>query len=107
MTINTLKNICIVGALALGVSSCDWGNVNPDEKDIKQRTRLYSSWYHGDEPINENLEEGFIDPQKVIVEIRDQNGNQKREVVLNYEGIRYLMKKNNAGKIYLELNEKN
>ncbi|MDP3026270.1 MAG: hypothetical protein Q8N63_01070 [Nanoarchaeota archaeon] len=51
-------------------------------------------------PINSNLEEGFIDPQKVIVEIRDQNNNGKREVVLNYEGERYLMKKDEAGHFY-------
>lgn len=95
----------MAGALALGISSCDLGN--PKEKDIIQKTRLYSSWHNGDEAINENLEEGFIDPRKVIVEIRDQNGNQKSEIVLNYEGIRYLMKKNNDGKVYLELNEKN
>lgn len=96
----TLTCIVLAGALALVGVGC--GNTNPDEKDIQQRVELYTDWLNGASPFNSNLEDGFIDPKKVVVEIRDQNGNGKREVVLNYEGVRYLMKKDDSGKVYLQ-----
>ena len=101
MTIKkTLTSIVFLGTLALCGAGC--GSKNHNEEDIEQRTRLYTDSYYGSLPINSNLEENFIDPRQITVEIRDQNGNGKREVVLNYEGNRYLMKKDDFGRVYLQ-----
>lgn len=84
--------ILLVGALSLGIAGCD---TKPEDMDLKQRLKLFTERSNqGFNPITteENLEQGYPDPSKLEVHIRDQNQNGKYEVVMAYEGQLYLMK---------------
>lgn len=110
MTIkNKLTGIILVGALAGGCGKATNDFSLDETVELCTgviRVRDGPVWFSGShyetkKPASRNLEDGFIDPTKVVVEIIDQDGNQKKEVVLNYKGIKYLMKEDSNG-VYLQ-----
>ena len=97
MTIkNKLISIILAGALAEGCG-----------ESLDERAELCTGVFHSKSGThikklnNSDLEDGFVDPNGIVVEIVDQDGDKKREVVLNYEGKRYLMKEDSIG-VYLQ-----
>jgi len=94
---DTLKKI-LIGALTLGsVSGCANPSRNPQDADLQARLECKVS--AGIMNINgKELENGYINPCKLIFEVRDQDQNGKCELIALYKGQKYLAKYDSTSK---------